>query len=197
MPTPRALEADPLKAFRALAPKLSKLARKKNPAAAQKVIASLARHGDTLPAAWRKLLVELADEAQLADIAAVGLAQVEPHRTMVPPMVRRIAAKLDACESAQSTDRSWDDEIGLAVLAKCADPRAAGVLARLLAAPKVAHWDLMLEACLRSRARALAPAIQRWLAAAKKRGVSVKWDGYAEGRRVIRELRRQVRARAR
>lgn len=190
MPTPRALEADPRKAFRAQASKLAKRARTKKPAAAQKLVAQLARHGDTLPAAWRKLLVEMADEAPLADIAAVGLAQVAPHRTMVPPMVRRIAAKLARCEAAQSTDRSWDDEIGLAVLAKCADRRAAAVLTRLLAAPKIAHWDLMLEACVRSRAKPLARAITQWLAEQKKRGVSLKWDGYAEGRRAIRELRR-------
>jgi hypothetical protein len=183
------VDADPKKAFRTLAPKLSKAARTKNPALAEKIVLALARHGDTLPVTWRKLLIEMADEAPLALSAAVGLAQVKPHRSMVPPMVRRVAAKLDACAAAD-TGRSWDDEIGLAVLAKCADRRAAGVLVRLLEAPKVAHWDLMLEACMRSGAPELIPPINAWLARAKKRGVSAKWDGFGEGRRVVRELRR-------
>lgn len=184
------IEADPKQALRALAPKLTRAARKKDPAAAEAIIAALARHGDTLPAGWRKLLVELADEPPFALTAAVGLAQVKPHRSLVPPMIRRIEARLEASE-ADDRGRSSDDEIGLAVLAKCADRRAAPVLARLLAAPKVAHWDLMLEACTRTGAPELIPAVRRWLTAAKKKGVSPRWDGFAEGKRAIEALKKR------
>jgi len=114
---------------------------------------------------------------------------VRPHRSMVPAMIRRVEARLDAC-AAGDDGRSWDDEIGLAVLAKCADRRAAPVLVRLLAAPRVAHWDLLLAACLRCAAPELIPALTRWLAAAKKRGVSPGWDGFAEGKQVLRALKR-------
>ena len=184
------VDADPGKAFRRLAPKLSKAARKKNPAQAKEIVDALARHGDTLPAAWRALLVQMADEGPLALSAAVGLAQAKPHRSMVPPMVRRVTAKLEACAAAGETfDRSWDDEIGLAVLAKCADARAAAVLQRLLEAPQVAHWDLLLEACARSGAPSLIPAVAGWLLRAKRRGVSARWDGFVEGRRVLRGLK--------
>lgn len=182
------IEENPAQALRALAPKLSKAARRKDPAAAEGIVAALARHGDALPATWRKLLVELADEAAFSLTAAVGLAQVKPHRSIVPPMIRRVAAKLDACAAA-GADCSWDDEIGLAVLAKCADERAAPVLERLLAAPRVAHWDLMLEACMRSGAAELIPAIRRWLSAARRRGVPPTWDGFGEAKRVLEVLR--------
>ncbi len=186
----RTMEAIDPKAFRALLPKLTKAARAKNPAAAKKILESLARHGDTLPVEWRKLLVELTDEPELALTAAVGLAQVKPHRSMVMPMVRRIAAKLDACAATKDFAHSWDDEIALAVLAKCADERAAAVLIALLEAPKVAHWDLLLAACVQADAPELAPAIRAWLRRAKKNGVSPKWDGYSEGHHAVQELTR-------
>ena len=184
MVTPREVKArvaeDPKKAFRTLAPELSRAARKKDPALADQIVGALARHGDTLPAAWRKLLVEMADEPTLASSAAVGLAQVPPHRSMVPPMIRRLEAKLD-------------DEIALAVLAKCADERAVEILIRLLEAPKVAHWDLMLMACSTCGMPELIPALTRWLQRAKKQGVSPKWDGFAEGKQVLAELRHNAR----
>ena len=184
------VERNPNQAFATLAPKLSKAARTENPAVAEEIVAALARHGDTLPAAWRKLLVEMADEKPLALSAAVGLAQVKPHPSMVPAMIRRVAAKFDRCAAAKDDlGRSWDDEIGLAVLAKCADPRAAAVLERLLVAPRVAHWDLLLEACAVSGSTQLIPALTRWLATAKRKGVDPKWDGFVEGRRVLKDLK--------
>lgn len=149
------------------------------------MLQQLARHGDTLPTAWRERLVELADEPAFAEDAAVGLAQVKPHRSMVPPMVRRLTARLDAADPF----RSSDDEIALAVLAKCADARATDVLVRLLEAPRVAHWDLMLEACVRTKSKAMVPAIRAWLRRAKQNGATPKWDGFVEGRGAIDRLR--------
>ncbi len=181
------VEKSPKRAFRTLAPQLASAARTKDPALAEEIIRALARHGDTLPTAWRMMLVALADEPPFALCAAVGLAQVKPHRSMVPSMIRRVEAKLDACASADF-GHSWDDEIALAVLAKCADKRAAVVFERLLEAPKVAHWDLLLQACAKSGAWTLIPAILRWLANAKAEGVTSTWEGFSEGNQVIERL---------
>jgi len=166
---------DPLKAWRAAAAALTKAERTKRPAAARKVLQKFAKHGDTLPARWRAQLVELADEPQFATDAAVGLAQVKPHRSMVMPMVRRLEARLE-------------DELALVVLAKCADKRAAAVLTRLLEAPRGPHWDLMLMACVQTRSKTLVRPIRAWLRRARKDGVSKKWDGYEEGRQAIAAL---------
>lgn len=181
---------DPKKAFGALAARLSALERRKNPAFANRILGALARHGDTLPLAWRTLLLQLVDEPAFALNAAVALAQVKPHRSIVPPMIRRVAARLE-----ETSGRSSDDELGLAVLARCADARATDVLIRLLEAPNVAHWDLMLMACARCGSPRLRRPLTRWLQLARARGVGRSWEGFEDGKATLQALKQRQRKR--